>query len=768
MKIFPRMILLPLWGFLILSDHRLQLVCAERSVYIVHMDRSLMPMVFSSHRHWYSSLLLSAQTSSDSDHTLKQKLIYVYQNAFHGFSALLSEHELEALNTAPGFISAYKNTPVSTETTRSVDFLSLSTAAGIWPASKYGKDVIIGVVDSGIWPESLSFRDDGIGKVPARWKGICQAGEQFNSSHCNRKLIGARYFNQGILAADPNITIPMNSARDIDGHGTHVASTAAGNFVSGVSYFGYAGGTARGVAPRARLAVYKVLWSVGGSGAADTLAGIDQAVADGVDILSISIGAGFDDFNLYQNSLSIASFGARQRGIIVCFSAGNRGPGTRTIRDKGIPWAVIVAAGTIDRWFAGKLTLGNGKSFTGWTLFPRQASIKNLPVVYNETLSACDSTLSELTEEAIIVCKTEPGSVFLDSTLLNVARSKAKAAIVIGEDPKIFRTTMFPHPATVVSLSEGQEVIDYATKGSSPTATIEFRQTIVGPGRKPAPALAEFSSRGPARSYEGILKPDVTAPGVLILAGNSPGVAAAAINETSLFSNYTLLWGTSMACPHVSGVAALLKAAHPDWSPSAIQSAMMTTAGQLDNAGHPIREEDGSPLYASPLGIGSGQVDPNRAMDPGLVYDNTPKDFVDLVCAMNFTANQTRTILRSNYNCSTPSSDLNYPSFVAVFQPPEEGRTLTRRFQRTVTNVGAGAATYSVRVEAPANTTVSVRPATLVFRRKYEKVKYSLSVRFVASLDEQHRPGSVTWIDRTGKYSVRSPIMVSAGADFFE
>ncbi|XP_051121285.1 subtilisin-like protease SBT3 [Andrographis paniculata] len=759
----PLILILP-W-FLLLRVHVHVLAATaevegERSVYIVHMDKSHMPMVFSTRRHWYNSLMAS--------HAPPQRNpIYVYDNAFHGFSALLSENQLRSMSATPGFVSAYRDTVrISADTTRSVDFLSLSTAAGIWPASQYGEDVIIGVIDSGIWPESPSFRDDGIGKIPARWKGICQAGEQFNSSHCNRKLIGARYFNQGILAADPNITIPMNSARDIDGHGTHVASTAAGSFVSGVSYFGYAGGTARGVAPRARIAVYKVLWSVGGGGGSDLLAGIDQAVADGVDILSISLTTGPDNINLYENHLSIASFGAREKGVVVCFSAGNRGPSSGTIREKGIPWAMIVAASTIDRWFAGILTLGNGKSITGWTLYPGKVSVQKLPIVYNKTLSVCDSILSELTSDVIIVCNLTLNP-FLNSILFNLPLSRARAAIIIGEDATVFESTSFPFPGTVITPAEGQELLDYVSSTAAPRASISFKQTILGPKPRPAPALAQFSSRGPARSYEGILKPDITAPGVLILAAFSPVVSGPSFgNNTRLFSNYTLLWGTSMACPHISGVAALLKAAHPDWTPSAIQSAIMTTANPLNNVKQLIRETDG--MLASPLAIGSGQVDPNRALNPGLVYDNSPQDFVNLVCALNFTANQTRTLIRSNYNCSTPSHDLNYPSFVALFQPPDRGRTVTRRFERVVTNVGDGAATYTVSVEAPANTTVRISPARLVFRRKYETVKYRLSVRFVASLDEQNRPGWVTWNDETGKYSVRSPLMVSAGADFFE
>ncbi|KAG6409255.1 hypothetical protein SASPL_132290 [Salvia splendens] len=255
--------------------------------------------------------------------------------------------------------------------------------------------------------------------------------------------------------------------------------------------------------------------------------------------------------------------------------------------------------------------------------------------------------------------------------------------------------------------------------------------------------------------------------GVLILAAFHPHLTAARIGRNiDLATDYNLLSGTSMACPHISMAAALLKASYPDWSPAAIQSALVTTANPLDNTNRPIREQDGS--VASPLGIGSGHVDPNQALDPGLVYDASVQDLVNLVCSMNFTRNQTLTIIRSSYNCSNPTSDLNYPSFVALIRAAEIRRTLTRRFRRRVTNVRNGAATYKFTVEVPVNTTAVVEPQTLVFRKKNETKRYSLTIRYKADIEIQHREGAVIWTDQTGKYRVRSPIMVSAAADNFE
>ncbi|CAA3012565.1 subtilisin-like protease SBT1.9 [Olea europaea var. sylvestris] len=734
----------------------------ERSTYIIHMDNSLMPMAFPSHRHWYASTLTSIKSvspESSEGRNLGPNLVYTYQNAFHGFSATLSKEELKALKKSPGFLSAYVDGEIIPDTTHTYKFLSLNTASGLWPASEYGKDVIIGVVDSGVWPESPSFRDDGMTEIPARWKGTCQSGQDFNSSLCNKKLIGARYFNQGVVAASPDIKISMNSTRDIFGHGTHVSSIAAGNYVENVSFFGYAPGTARGVAPRARLAAYKVLWDEG-SYASDALAGIDQAVADGVDILSISLS--YLTIDLYENPIAIAAFGAMEKGILVSVSAGNRGPNFATLLE-GIPWAVIVASGTVDRWFAGTSALGNGLTIQGWSTFPARATVRNLPLAYNKTFSACNST--ELLADApssIIVCVQSDQTAEFNDQMSYISESNVPAAIIISEDTSILRFTDFPHPGVVISPKDADKVIRYASTSSEPTASIQFQQTILGTEPRPAPAVSASSSRGPARAYPGILKPDLMAPGVLILAAYNPYNSVATIGSNiALSSDYIMESGTSMACPHISGIAALLKAAHPDWSPAAIRSAMMTTASTFDNTRKPIKDMGHDYDVATPLDMGAGQVDPNRALDPGLIYDATPQDYVNLICALNFTREQTQTIIRSNYNCSNPSLDLNYPSFIALYDPQPETSTLTQKFRRTVTNVGKGAATYKVKVITPKGSVVTISPKTLVFQNKNEKQSYSLTIRYKTYTEYVINHGSIVWTEEAGKHTVRSPIVVS-------
>ncbi|KAF8410079.1 hypothetical protein HHK36_002601 [Tetracentron sinense] len=731
-------------------------ISGDRSTYVVHMDKSVMPKAFANPHHWYSATLGSVTAAGPAASSAVQsapKLLYIYDNAIHGFSVLLSLDELQALQKSPGFISAYQDKTVTVDTTHTTEFLSLNPVTGLWPASNYGEDVIVGVIDTGVWPESESFKDNGMTEVPARWKGACEPGEEFNSSMCNRKLIGAQYFNKGVMASNPGVNIIMNSTRDTMGHGTHTSSTATGSFVEGVSFFGYAKGTARGVAPAARVAMYKVLWEEGRY-ASDVLAGMDQAIADGVDVISISMG--FDGVPFYEDPIAIASFAAMEKGVVVSSSAGNAGPSLGTLHN-GIPWVLTVAAGSIDRQFAGTITLGNGLTIVGWSLFPENALLLELPLVYNETLAACSSSvLLSGANNAIVICK-DNGNIF--GQMDEVTRSNVSGAIIISNDSFFLDVGDFPSPVVVISPIDAPAVINYAKAGAKPTASLKFQQTFVG--TKPAPTVASYTSRGPSPSYPGILKPDIMAPGSRVFASWIPNQYTAMIgSRLYLSSDYNIISGTSMACPHASGVAALLKGAHPEWSPAAIRSAMMTTANPLDNTLNPIRDTGENFESANPLAMGAGQVDPNKALDPGLIYDASAQDYVNLLCTMNYTREQLLTITRSSsYNCSNPSSDLSYPSFIALFSNTSSS---VQEFRRTVTNAGDGASTYTVMLTPPEGSTVSVSPSTLIFGEKYEKQSYSVAIKYMPVRSGTVSYGSLVWVEDGGKHTVRSPIVVSS------
>lgn len=197
---------------------------------------------------------------------------------------------------------------------------------------------------------------------------------------------------------------------------------------------------------------------------------------------------------------------------------------------------MVAASGTIDRWLAGTLTLGNGKPITGWSAFPARATVRNVPLVYNETLLECSSTeLAQAPEGSIIICDATTGSTDFFRAMRNLPSSNVRAAIIIADDPRIFRSNLFPFPGVVITPTQGRELISYASNRSEPRASIDLQQTILGKEPRTAPALSEDSSRCPAVSYEDILKPDLMAPGVSILAAQYPHTTGPRIGNKIYF-----------------------------------------------------------------------------------------------------------------------------------------------------------------------------------------------------------------------------------------
>lgn len=719
------------------------------------MDLSAMPKAFSSHHSWYLSTLASISDSSKLvSATNKNSLVYVYTNAIHGFSASLSPSELEVIKNTPGYLASTRDMAVKIDTTHTSQFLGLNSNSGAWPKSDYGRNIIIGVVDTGIWPESKSYNDNGMTDVPSRWKGECESGTQFNSSLCNKKLIGARYFNKGLIASDPNVTIAMNSARDTEGHGTHTSSTAAGSRVESASYFGYAPGAATGMAPKAHVAMYKALWDEG-TMSSDILAAIDQAIEDGVDVISLSLG--LDGRPLYDDPVAIAAFAAMEKGIFVSTSAGNEGPDGQTLHN-GTPWVLTVAAGTADREFLGTLTLGNGVSVTGLSLYPGNSSSSDSSIVF---LNTCleDKKLKKNAYK-IVVCYDANGSI--SDQVYNISKSNVSGGVFITNTTDLESYLQSEFPAIFLNFQDGAKVMEYLKNSPSPKARLRFQVTHLG--AKPAPKVADYSSRGPSKSCPFILKPDLMAPGSLILASWPKKLSATAIKSGELFSNFNILSGTSMACPHAAGVAALLKEARPNWSPAAIRSAMMTTADVLDNTQGPIRDIGRNNNAASPLAMGAGHINPNKALDPGLIYDVTPEDYINLLCGLDFTSKQIKAITRSSsYSCSNPSLDLNYPSFIGYFNYNNSKSDPKRiqEFNRTVTNVGDGKSTYTAKLTPMNDYKVSVAPEKLVFKEKYEKQSYKLRIEGPLLVDNYLVHGSLSWVETSGKYVVKSPIVAT-------
>ncbi|KAB1211885.1 Subtilisin-like protease [Morella rubra] len=603
---------------------------------------------------------------------------------------------------------------------------------GLWPASNYGEDVIVGVIDTGIWPASESFKDTGMtAKIPQKWNGICQVGQDFNSSMCNAKLIGARYFNKGVLRKNPNIKISMNSARDTNGNGTHVSSIVAGNYVNGASFFGYAPGIAKGVAPKARLAIYKAIWDEGAY-SFDCFEAIDQAISDGVDVISLSLST--EKAGLDEELLAKATFAAMKKGVLVSAAAGNSIENDFTTLFHGYPWILTVTASTTDRWFSGTLKLGHGVDFVGWTIFPGSGPTGYLPLEYGKISSACDKPIN-LSALSILVCQ-DGGNVPIQKLIDNLAHANVKGAIIVTKNPifvEIGRIKSMDCPCLLIDKSDEGVLFSFIKVAVRPLASLIFQQTSIG--AKGTPIVASVAKRGPSHSCPCILKPNVMAPGSLVLGAWPPN---------------TQLTGASCA--------------HSKWSPAAIRSAIMTTAHvPFDNTHNPIQGSDGRNLQvASPLAMGAGQIDPNRALDPGFIYDAGREDYMNLLCSMNFNENQIFQITGSkNYNCSNRSHDLNYPSFMIIYRSKEV--SLVRKFQRIVTNVGQDVVTYKAKVKGPdGSTRIVVSPQTLSFTKKNEKKSYTLTIAYSGNKKGAVAFGELVWFEEKGSRTVRSPIVLIA------
>ncbi|XP_031105515.1 subtilisin-like protease SBT1.5 [Ipomoea triloba] len=745
-----------------------------RKTFIVHVQRDAKPSVFQTHDHWYES---SLNTLSDGDGA--NRMIHTYSNVFHGFSARMSAIEAKKMESLPGILAVIPEQVRRLETTRSPEFLGLTRtdSAGLLKESDFGSDLVIGVLDTGIWPERKSFSDEDLGPVPAKWKGECVAGRDFPASSCNRKLIGARYFTRGYEATNGkmNESTEYRSPRDSDGHGTHTASIAAGRYVFPASTLGYARGVAAGMAPKARLAAYKVCW-ISGCYDADILAAFDSAVADGVDVISLSVGGVVVPY--YLDAIAIAAFGASDAGVFVSASAGNGGPGGLTVTNIA-PWVTTVGAGTIDRDFPADVQLGNGKILPGMSIYggPTLTPHRLYPLIYAGSVGS-DGYSSSLCLDGSLDPNVVNGKIVLCDRGINSRAVKGEVVKRAGGIAMILANGVFDGeglvadchvlPATAVGAAAGDEIRKYISVASKtkspPTATIQFRGTRLNV--RPAPVVASFSSRGPNPETPEIIKPDVIAPGVNILAAWPDGVGPSGLPSDNRRTEFNILSGTSMACPHVSGLAALLKAAHPDWSPAAIRSALMTTAYTVDNRGEAMTDES-TGNSSTVMDFGSGHVHPQKAMNPGLVYDISSYDYVDFLCNSNYTTNNIHVITRKFADCrgakrAGHAGNLNYPSFSAVFQQYSKHK-LSTHFIRTVTNVGDPNSVYTVSIKPPPGTTVTVEPARLPFRRVGQKLNFLLRVQTeevkLSPGNSRVSTGSITWSD--GKHQVTSPVVVT-------
>lgn len=690
-------------------------------------------------------------------------LLYSYTHTFNGFAARLTGEQAENLRRHPDVIGVWEDVPQELQTAKTPALLGLTGPGGQHTRNIKGDGIVIGIVDTGIWPENPSFADDGSYSLPERWRGECDAGEEAPAVTCNNKMIGARYFKESFESVYPIQPGEFISPRDADSHGSHVAATAAGNAGVQAVIGGVRQGTVMGIAPRAHIATYKACWNsdyVAPDGTAqrgcffgDTMAAIDAAVADGVDIINYSIGGSLTDLTTLA---AAAKLRATEAGVVMAVAAGNSGR-NNTMETVGTPapWVISVAA-------------------SGFTLNSIQASSPSI----NGRLSAVEGTATRsldltgavsgdvaiaspllactpLTNAAALQGKVvliQRGVCGFANKIANAQAAGAKAVVVYNNAAgnPIAMGGSNPNnviPAVMINLADGTRINNAVVAGETVTLTLD--PSFV------SNSMADFSSKGPNRAVNDIIKPDITSPGVNILAAATPATFTKPAGN-----DFTYMSGTSMASPHIAGMAALLKQQHPDWTPAMIKSALMTTAGQDVT-------KASSSVLADIWDFGSGHSQPVLAATPGLVYDTTASDYFAFLCGIGRAA---FVLDQSGRSCeaytaagySTESAQLNQPA-IGV------GTLInSRTVVREVTDVSGMTSVYTPTIQAPAgvdvtfktlNSTGQLVPATSLEVPANGKAVYALTLTSNANaVFNRWSFGSLTLSD--GVHKVRSPIAV--------
>lgn len=723
-----------------------------------------------------------------------------YNVVINGFAAMLTDAEVLTLKANAAVADVQADTPRTLDTVSTSTFLGLATNGGLW--SKFaggsqlkGENIVVGIVDGGIWPENPAFADrvDSNGKpsfdpgatlaytsAPASFTGTCAAGEGFDPArHCNNKLIGARFYNAGFLASGlPKNWTEFYSPRDSNigsdgvssghgGHGDHTASTAAGNSGALATVDGIVMGETSGVAPRARVSSYKVCWTYDdktnpdGSNSrnscfnSDSVKAIDDAVKDGVHVLNYSISGSQTST---ADAVEQAFYRASLAGVFVAASAGNSGPANAVAHNS--PWLTTVAASTHGRFLQGDVTLGNGAKYSGASanaeVLASATMIRaedagmgggNANLCYSSAPGAGQVLLDPAKVAGKIVVCTRGTNARTDKSLAVANAGGIGMVLVDNGAGLVFEKHSVP--TVHISSADGAAVKAYVVaQGAAANGSMSAKYN----SPKPAPIMAGFSSRGPNNADANILKPDLTAPGVDVIASvtaaltpaEHDAVVAGTFAPPAAYASYQ---GTSMSSPHVAGLALLMKQAHPTWSPWAIKSALMTTAFSTLNDGLA-----GAQNGMLPWAQGAGHVDPNKAVDPGLVYDAGKADFIQYQCKMN------KAVVSPASDCTTygtldESYNLNLPSItVAAVQ----GSATVRR---KVTNVGGASATYTASAAVPGFSTV-VTPSTLTLAPGATG-SFTVKLTTTTAVSGEWKFGSLSWTD--GSHNVKIPVNARVG-----
>jgi subtilisin family serine protease len=548
----------------------------------------------------------------------------------NGVAMTVQPDQIASLAKVPGVRAVVRDELLHPDTDRSPQFIQADI---VWRflggQSKAGEGVIIGLLDTGVWPEhpSLSDPDPAGDSYPApppplsgtracEFSGGSNPGPAFS---CNNKLIGADRFMATYDALRPLLPGEYTTARDDNGHGTHTSTTAAGNGKVQASIFGVPRGTLSGIAPRAHVIMYKVCGDEG-CFQSDSVAAIQKAIQDGVNVINFSISGGA---NPYSDAVEQAFLDAYNAGVFVAAAAGNSGPTPDTTDHRG-PWVTTAGASTTDRAFTTTATLraSNGDSIrvTGSSV-TNGISTPTAVILPPSGQELCGSVANVnpfppgTFHGEIVVCKR--GTTGRVEKGHNVFVGGGGGMILYNPTLQDLDTDNHWVPAVHIQSNAGTQVLDFLASHSGVTATFPGGEK----SRTQGDVMAAFSSRGGPGQTLGISKPDVTAPGVQILAGHTPTPATFVGGPPGQL--FQAIQGTSMSSPHVAGLAALLKDLEPTWTPGQIKSAIMTTAKRI------VVKEDGT-TPADAFDDGSGRIDPPRAADPQITFSDTGANFVAL------------------------------------------------------------------------------------------------------------------------------------------
>lgn len=639
---------------------------------------------------------------------------------------LVPKSQTARLASLSGVKAIYPDPLEKLHTDRSPSFIGAKT---LWKAlggqASAGEGVVVGILDTGVWPEHPSFADpDPLGNPypppPSTWTGsTCQFSGGVNPGApftCNNKLIGAYRFMATYDAFIARLPGEFTSARDSDGHGTHTASTAAGNAGVVASIFDVPRGIVSGVAPRSHIVVYKVCGDLGCYGS-DSMAAVDQAVLDGVDVINFSISGGVSP---YSDIVELAFLDAYAAGVFVAASAGNSGPTPNTANHLG-GWVTTVAASTSNRQFLSKLTV---KADDGSKLKLNGASVTDgispsAPVVLATDLGYSSLCLSPFAPGSatgkVVVCQR--GTNARVEKGYNVAVGGAVGMLLYNPTLQGLETDNHFLPSIHLENDAGGQLLGFLASHAGETATFTPGKAAKATGD----VMAAFSSRGGTGLTLGINKPDVTAPGVQILAGHTPQPHS--VDGGPPGELFQAIQGTSMSSPHVAGAAALLKDLHPNWTPGQIKSALMTTA----KTEKVVKEDGTTPI--NPFDAGSGRIDLKKAGDPGLTFDVPAADYTTYAAnlwTVNYPSLYVPALPNSITVQRTAHSELSTASIwkVSVTAPLD----LTVTVPSTLSVPAAGDASFPITVDASLVPPGMVRHATIKMKYRSYQVHVPITI----------------------------------------